>query len=122
MALYEAGDVVVCLFPGVAETKRRPAVVLSSAAYHDSRPDVILGILTGATDIVPGAMDHALTDWADANLKRPSTFRSFVATLPHSALIARIGRLSDRDWQAVRRCVRRALGVDEHLPEERLGE
>jgi len=68
MTSCDAGDVVVCIFPGVAETKRRPAVVLSSAQYHDTRPDAILGILTSVTNVEPGAMDHPLLDWGEANL------------------------------------------------------
>ncbi|MCX6833020.1 MAG: type II toxin-antitoxin system PemK/MazF family toxin, partial [candidate division Zixibacteria bacterium] len=42
--LPSAGDVVVIDFPGVQGIKRRPAVVLSSAVYHTSRPDVVVGL------------------------------------------------------------------------------
>lgn len=41
------GDVAVADFPGVREVKRRPALVVSTAAYHQARPDVILAVLTG---------------------------------------------------------------------------
>jgi mRNA interferase MazF len=61
----EPGDVVVLRFPGAAETKRRPAVVLSSEEYHAMRPDVILGILTTAAVFEPTGTDHALADWRD---------------------------------------------------------
>jgi mRNA interferase MazF len=39
---FEPGDIVTVDFPGVTGIKRRPAVVLSSAAYHVTRPDTIV--------------------------------------------------------------------------------
>ncbi|MCP4691529.1 MAG: type II toxin-antitoxin system PemK/MazF family toxin [Desulfobacterales bacterium] len=40
---------VVIDFPGVTGVKRRPAVVVSSHAYHASHPDVIVGLITSQT-------------------------------------------------------------------------
>jgi hypothetical protein len=40
------GDVVIGILPGAAETKVRPAVVISSDTYLVERPDVLVGILT----------------------------------------------------------------------------
>jgi len=111
MTLPEPGDVVVCRFPGVAETKRRPAVVRSSVEYQATRPDVIMGILTTAVAGEQAGTDHVLMDWRDANLRRPSTFRAFIVTGPQTTVISRVGRLTDRDWQAVRECVNRALAT-----------
>jgi len=45
-ALPRAGDIVVTDFPGATGTKRRPAVVLSSDRYHETRPDSIIGVIT----------------------------------------------------------------------------
>jgi len=55
--LPSAGDVVVIDFPGVQGIKRRPAVVLSSAAYHTSRPDVVVGLITSRA-VAAGPTDH----------------------------------------------------------------
>ena len=40
------GAVVTVDFPGVTGVKRRPAVVVSTATYHTTRPDVILAVET----------------------------------------------------------------------------
>ena len=40
------GDVVIGVLPGAAETKVRPAVVISSDTCLVERPDVLAGILT----------------------------------------------------------------------------
>jgi mRNA interferase MazF len=106
--LYSPGDVVVLDFPGVTGVKRRPAVAVSSAAYHASRPDVVVGLITSQA-IALGPTDCLLQDWAQAGLRAPSVFRSFFATLPPSTHPVGVGHLSDRDWHGVCACVRLAL-------------
>lgn len=48
MTAYEFGDVVLVPFPFTDQTatKKRPAVVVSSAAYNLNRPDIILMAVT----------------------------------------------------------------------------
>lgn len=104
------GDVVTVSFPGAVIVKRRPAVVVSTATYHDTRPDVILGLLTSQAPASDGPTDYALQDWAAAGLHAPSMFRAFLATLP--ALTATtIGHLPSRDWREVQARLRAALAV-----------
>jgi mRNA interferase MazF len=110
-----AGDVVVADFPGVMGVKRRPAVVLSSDAYHSARPDVIIGLITSQTASAIGPTDCALLDWSAAGLRLPSAFRAFLVTLPRPSVSAKIGRLSDRDFDAVKQRLRTAL-VDIQSP------
>ena len=105
----EPGNVVLLDFPGVTGTKRRPAIVLSSALYHKERPDVIVGLITSQTTAAIAATDYVLQDWQAAGLRRQSAFRSFLVTMPRSALIARIGKLSQIDWQIVRERVQSAF-------------
>ena len=105
----DSGAIVVVDFPGVTGIKRRPAVIVSSALYHRERPDVILGVITSQIDYATAASDYLIQDWQAAGLRRPSAFRAFLVTLPSSAITARLGQLSERDWQAVRERVRVAL-------------
>jgi mRNA interferase MazF len=102
------GDIVTVDFPSVTGVKRRPAVVLSSTEYHSIRPDVIIGLITSQTKGL-SVTDYVLQDWQAAGLRVASAFRSFIVTLPHSANLVVIGRLSDRDWKGVRTCVKTAL-------------
>ena len=106
--MFNPGDVVVLDFPGVRGVKRRPTVVISSPVYHASRPDVVVGLITGQT-VAPGSTDYVLQDWSQAGLRIPSVFRSFFATLPRATHSTLVGHLSDRDWQGVCGCVRIAL-------------
>lgn len=113
---FEPGDIVTVDFPGVTGIKRRPAVVLSSAAYHATRPDTIVGLITTRTSGL-GVTDYELQDWAAAGLRVASVFRSFIVTLPPSANLVYIGQLSERDWTSVRMCVKVALAELEDSPD-----
>ncbi len=104
------GDVVTVDFPGATGVKRRPAVVVSTTAYHAARPDVILGLLTSQAAKAAGPTDYLLQDWAAAGLRSPSAFRAFLATLPAASIVV-IGKLAAQDWQAVRARLRVALAV-----------
>lgn len=106
-----AGDIVVTDFPGATGVKRRPAVVLSSNTYQATRPDVILGLVTSRTAAAIGPTDCPLEDWSAAGLRVPSAFRAFLVTLPARAVSAKIGGLSQRDWQAVCNCLDAALAI-----------
>lgn len=107
--MIRPGTIVVADFPGVTGIKRRPTVVLSSDRYHVIRPDAILGVITSQAPSPSGDTDYALQDWVGAGLRVPSFFRAFLVTVPRSVISAEIGRLSDRDWQAIRSCVKVAL-------------
>lgn len=104
------GDVVTVDFPGATGTKRRPAVIVSTATYHASRPDVILGLLTSQSGKASAPTDYLLQDWAAAGLHNSSAFRAFLATLPATGITV-IGKLSDRDWREVQTRMRLALAV-----------
>ena len=106
-----AGDVVLLDFPGIKQTKRRPAVVLSSPFYHRQRPDIIVGLITGQIDAATSSTDCLLRDWAQARLRQRSAFRSFLVTLPRSAIKRKVGKLSNRDWQSVFERIQRAFGL-----------
>ena len=69
--MIEPGDVVTALLPGVSETKRRPAVVVSTPAYHAERPDVLLALITSRVEDADSSFDCVLFDWSDSGLKIP---------------------------------------------------
>jgi mRNA interferase MazF len=90
----KAGDVVTVDFLGAAGLKRRPAVVVSSDAYHAERPDIILGVLTTNVSAAVTSTDYVLHDWRSAGLHAPSAFRSYFGmALPLAVHV--IGYLSD---------------------------
>jgi mRNA-degrading endonuclease toxin of MazEF toxin-antitoxin module len=106
----EPGDVVLLSFPGIKQTKVRPAVIMSSPTYNRIRPDLILGLLTSQINAARGLTDHPLQDWSHAQLTRPSAFRAFFVTLPRAVVRLRVGKLTDRDWRSVLEKTKVAFG------------
>lgn len=103
------GNVVWIEFPGVVQTKRRPAVVLSSPTYHTIRPDIIVGLVTSQTSKSTLPTDYVIQDWQAAGLRVPSAFRTFIVTLPRTAVIDTMGTLAQADWNEVITRVKLAL-------------
>ena len=96
----EPGDVVTADFVGAMGTKRRPAVVVSSALYYQSRPDLVLAVLTTRLVRPMTPTDYLLQDWAQTGLHQPSTFRAFFSMSSPRA-VQGIGHLSDREYFAM---------------------
>ena len=111
MDSLKSADVIIADFPGVTGVKRRPAVVLSTVDYHTTVRDVILGAVTTNLTIATTPTDHLIADWAEAGLRRPSAFRTFLVTLPQSEVLTVIGHLSSSDWQMVQECIRKAIAI-----------
>ena len=105
------GDVIVVDFPGVQGIKPRPGIVVSSAAYHAARPDVVVALCTSNLAAATAPTDYDLQDWAAAGLRVPTAYRSFFTTVPVSQVHRMIGHLSDRDWLEVQARLRLALAV-----------
>lgn len=106
--MISPGDVVTALLPGVSETKRRPAVVISTPDYHSARPDVLLALVTSRVEDADTKFDVVIYDWEEAGLKLPSAMRSFLFTKPANAVV-RLGRLSQADWREVQSRLKLAL-------------
>lgn len=58
MTRFEYGDVVLVPFPFTDQSisKKRPAVVVSSAAYNAERPDVIIIAVTSQVRVPLGSV------------------------------------------------------------------
>lgn len=106
------GDVVLVPFPFTDQTttKRRPAVVVSSDAYHRDRPDVILMAVTSQVRTGEGVGEIAVQRWKEAGLLKPSVLKPLLATLEKGLVIRKLGKLEDQDRDALRRALKTILG------------
>jgi len=98
MTSYSFGDVVLVGFPftNLQTTKRRPAVIIHSPAYHD-RPDVILMAITSQVRQPLAAGEALVHDWQTAGLARPSALKPLIATLEKDQVVKKLGQLSPAD-------------------------
>ena len=108
----EFGDVILVPFPFTDQStsKRRPAVVVSSDAYHRERPDLILLAVTSQTRPQAALGEASVTHWREAGLLKPSVLKPVLATIERRLVLRTLGRLADTDRDALRRVLEEILG------------
>jgi mRNA-degrading endonuclease toxin of MazEF toxin-antitoxin module len=113
MTDYRRGDVVLVgfVFDQGAGRKLRPALVVSTPAYHRGRREVVVvAAITG--DIGRGSNhDHVLRDWKGAGLLLPSVVTGIIRTVPRAMVYRRLGSLGGPDLEAVEGGLRECLGL-----------
>jgi mRNA interferase MazF len=110
---FEFGDVVLVPFPFSDQItpKRRPAVIVSSPAYHRDRPDVIIMAITSRTAALPGTSgESAIERWKEAGLLRPSVFKPLLATIEGGLILRKLGRMHESDLGRLRQALDEILG------------
>ena len=61
--------------------KRRPAVIISSAAYNLERRDVLIMAITSRLRTPPDFGELPVNDWESAGLIKPSVFKPVLTTI-----------------------------------------
>ena len=112
MTSYDFGDLVLVPFPFTDQTtsKRRPAVVVSSDAYHRERADLVILAVTSQVRPTAGVGEAAVAKWKEAGLLKPSVIKPVLTTLERSLLLRKLGRLEEEDRGALREVLRAILG------------
>ena len=102
--IYKPFDVVVVPFPFTdsAQTKRRPALVVSQHANFGSKIDhSVLAMITSQKN-VPWPLDCEIINKKKSGLTATSVVRMKLFTLDNRFIIKKIGRLSDSDQTKVK--------------------
>jgi len=109
---YSFGDIVLVSFPftDLSAAKQRPAVVVSSEAYHRSRPDLIIMAVTSQLGPTQGVGDVQLKDWQAAGLLKSSAIKPVIATIELTLVVKRLGRLKEDDQQKLRTAIAKIVG------------
>jgi len=104
----EFGDVVLVPFPFTDQTttKQRPAVVISSAAYHRERSAV-----TSQLRPVMQTGEAPIVDWKNAGLLKPSVVKPVIATIDRQLVRKRLGHLASADTTALIRALSAIIGA-----------
>lgn len=102
MPIYEPGDVVVVPFPftDLPVTKRRPALVLSAAAFQKETGHAVCAMITTA-QASAWPSDHAIGDLRAAGLTQACVVRMKLFTIDAALVLRRAGRLAAEDWRPV---------------------
>jgi mRNA interferase MazF len=112
MTAWNRGDVVLVgfIFADESGKKLRPAVVVSSAAYHRARREVIVAAITSNVRRRPFG-DHPIADWSAAGLLFPSTATAIIRTLNRAMIERKLGAMPRPDLGAIDRGLRSSLAL-----------
>lgn len=112
MTACSRGDVVLISFIFADETgvKRRPAVIISSDAFHSGRDEAIIAAITSRTDRVLIG-DHLINDWQDAGLLFPSVATSIIRTIKQGMIARILGSMPSPDMEIINDKMRLVLGL-----------
>jgi mRNA interferase MazF len=90
---YSFGNIVRVPFPFTDQTgiKKRPAVIISSAAYNTAQRD--LAIMAVTSQLRPSGAFGEVTvfGWQASGLIKPSAIKSVITTIGHALVIRRLG-------------------------------
>ena len=112
MTAFSRGDVVLVgfVFSDESGKKVRPALVLSSPAYHRGRQEVVVAAIS--SNIRRRLFgDHAIADWKEAGLLFPSLVTGILRTIKRTMIDRKLGTIPKTDMEAVDRELRRSLGL-----------
>lgn len=112
MTTYNVADVVVVPFPfsdGIS-TKKRPAVVISTDQYQQSRPDLILLAITSRIRNPLGYGETVIQEWQQAGLLKPSVLKPLIFTLEQSRILMRLGILTQADKMQLNALLQQIIG------------
>lgn len=112
MTACSRGDVVLIgfVFSDESGKKLRPAVVISSPAYHRGRQEVVVAAITSNVRRRLFG-DHLIVDWKGAGLLFPSLVTGIVRTIKRTMIDRKLGSMPKADLEAVDRELRRSLGL-----------
>jgi mRNA interferase MazF len=109
---FEFGEVVLVPFPFTNQetSKKRPAAVVSSAAYNASRPDLIVMAITSQIRPSRGFGETWINAWRAAGLLKPSVIKPVLATLEQRLVLRSLGSLAARDAAGLRKAIAEIIG------------
>ena len=109
---YSFGDIVLVPFPFTDQsgTKKRPAVVVSSPAYHWDRRDVLIMAVTSQSRPTGAIGEVQVKDWKGAGFIKPSVIKPVITTIEQTLLIRRLGQLKKEEQEARRKAIGKIVG------------
>lgn len=117
---FQRNDVVLIPFPytDLSATKTRPAVIVSSPAYHNARSELLLAYVSSQVSSAHKTIVYVLRDWKGAGLLKPSYIRPKLAAIEPTLIVHHVGKLSSHDSIEVDLRLRQALALHDTTLED----
>jgi len=98
---YSFGDVVLVPFPFTDQSgsKKRPAVIVSSADYQAQRRDLVIMAITSQIRPRPAFTEFTVGAWKTAGLIAPSAVKPVLTTIEKRLVLKKLGQLQPADCE-----------------------
>ena len=112
MTNYKFGEVVLVPFPFTdqSDTKKRPAVIVSSNFYNVLLPDVVLMAITSQVRKPLKDGEIELIEWQKAGLLKPSVVKPIFTTVEKKLILRKLGALEIVDENNLRTLLQNLIG------------
>ncbi|NMC99287.1 MAG: type II toxin-antitoxin system PemK/MazF family toxin [Bacteroidales bacterium] len=110
MTNFKSGDIVLIevIFSEQNESKKRPALIISTDEYNKNRKDIIIAAITSNTSrILLG--DTLIDDWKKSGLLSSSLITATIQTIKNDMIIKKLGSLSKTDFETVKYNLKKAI-------------
>ena len=109
---YRFGDIVLVPFPFTDQTgtKKRPAIVVSSAGYQARRRDLVIMAVTSRKPATLALGEFEVAEWKKAGLILPSVAKPVLTTIEKRLVIKKLGALQRADRESLQASLRAVLG------------
>jgi mRNA interferase MazF len=113
MTTYRRGEVVYVPFQFTAGEKKksRPAIIISSDDYNQSRSDIVIAGITSNISRTGFVGQVTLVDWRQCGLAKPSVVSGIIQTVRNTQIGRRVGSLTTKDQDALDSILRVVLGL-----------
>ena len=110
MINYKPGDIVLTDFPFIDGTgsKERPALVISTQEYNESRPHLLAMPITSQ---IASFESFEIKNWWEVGLDKPSEILYQISTIPQRFIAEKIGQLSRGHLKAVMQHIAEKIGI-----------
>ncbi len=112
MTTYSFGDIVLVPFPFTdqSNTKKRPAVIISSDQYNRQRPDIIIMAVTSQMQSADYFGDMTIRQWQQAGLLKPSVIKPIFTTVEKGLVLKKLGNMSNNDRKEIKKAIQTIIG------------
>lgn len=112
MTNFDFGDVVLVSFPFTNQIgiKQRPAIVINSVNYSQSKNDLILMAISSQNRLANEFATIEIVNWKAAGLLKESVVKPVIFTIEKQLIKKVLGKLDKIDKQSLRQALTLILG------------
>jgi mRNA interferase MazF len=118
MTTYSFGNVLLVPFPFTDQTttKKRPTIVISSNAYNQQKPDILLIAVTSQIHTQLEFGEMLIDEWEKAGLIKLSSVKPIITTLEKHLVIKKLGKLEAKDMQSLKNLLQQIIVTKNSKP------